>query len=135
MAEDRLLARLTEICLGLPEATRELHGQHAGFRVRGKTFAYYLDDHRGDEGIVGLVCKVPAGENEALIEANPDRFYLPAYVGPRGWIGLRLDTEKVDWGEVAELATDSYLLTAPKRLARAAEEELRKAAKSKQVKA
>jgi hypothetical protein len=114
--EDPRLSRLTEICLGLPEATRELSLPHATFRVRKKTFAYYLDNHRGDEGIVGLACKAPAGENTALAADDPDHFYIPAYVGPRGWLGFRLDTGDVDWDEVEGLVTRSYLLTAPKRL-------------------
>ena len=112
---DARLERLSEICLGLPEATRERTGRHATFRVRNKTFAYYLDDHHGD-GVVGLACKAAAGENETLVAADPERFYVPAYVGPRGWIGLRLDRDEVDWDEVAGLVVASYLLTAPKRL-------------------
>ena len=115
-AEDHRLARLSEICLALPEATREYNGQHATFRVRTRTFAYYLDDHNGD-GIVAAVFKAPWGENDALAEAHPDRFYKPAYIGPRGWLGLRLDTGTVDWTEVAEFVAQSYLLVAPKRLA------------------
>jgi phosphoribosylglycinamide formyltransferase-1 len=110
------LARLTELCLALPEAERELSGRHAGFRVRGRTFAYYLDDHQGD-GIVGLVCKAPPGASEALVAAAPERFYRLAYLHHRGWIGLRLDRGPVDWDEAAGLATDSYVLVAPKRLA------------------
>ncbi len=109
--------RLSEICLGLPEATYERAGRHAGFRVRKKTFAYFLDDHRGDEGIVGLVCKAAPGENEARVASDPDRFYMPAYLAHRGWIGFRLDTAAVDWDEAEGLVVGSYLLTAPKRLA------------------
>ena len=86
------------------------------FRVRNRTFAYYLDDHHGD-GIVALACKAPDGLNEALVAADPERLYQPAYIGPRGWTGLRLDTASVDWAEVADLVTESYLLVAPKRLA------------------
>ena len=115
--EDRRLTRLTRICLELPEATREDSGRHATFSVRKKTFAYYLDDHRGDEGIVGVVCKVRPGESAALIAEGPERFYAPAYLAHRGWVGLRLDTTRVDWQEVAGVAVTSYLLTAPKRLA------------------
>ncbi len=110
------LERVSEICAELPEATRELSGRHAVFKVRGRTFAYYLDDHHGD-GMVGVVFKAPAGGNEGLIAANPDRFYMPAYIGPRGWVGLRLDTRSVDWTEVADFVTDSYLAVAPKPLA------------------
>jgi hypothetical protein len=108
------LERLSEICAGLPEAERELSGSHAIFRVRGRTFAYHLDDHHGD-GIVGVVFKTPA--NEGLIAAQPDRFYMPSYIGHRGWVGLRLDTGPVDWTEVSDFIADSYLAVAPKRLA------------------
>jgi hypothetical protein len=114
--EDRRLIRLTEICAALPETTREYNGQHATFRVRNKTFAYFLDDHHGD-GIVAVTCKAPWGETDLLIASDPDRFYKPAYIGPRGWVGLRLDRGSIDWAEVADLVTDSYLMTAPKRLA------------------
>jgi len=113
---DARLTRLTKICLALPEATRQVMGRHAGFYVRKKTFAYFLDDHHGD-GIVGINCKVLPGDNTALIAADPRRFYMPAYVGPKGWVGLRLDTGKIDWEEVAELVTHSYRLVAPKRVA------------------
>lgn len=108
--------RLTGICLALPEATRDYNGQHATFRVRNKTFAYFLDNHHGD-GIVGLTCKAPAGANEALATADPNRFYLPAYLHHRGWLGLRLDGRSIDWDEVQDFVTDSYAFVAPKRLA------------------
>ncbi|HLK21708.1 MAG TPA: MmcQ/YjbR family DNA-binding protein [Bryobacteraceae bacterium] len=114
--EDPRLTRLTKICLALPETTRQTHGAHAGFQVRKKSFAWFLNDHHGD-GIVGMCCKVIAGDNTALAAAQPDRFYIPAYVGSRGWVGLRLDRGKIDWEEVAELIHGSYRLTAPKRLA------------------
>jgi len=116
--EDYRLTRLTRICLAMPEATRELMGRHAGFCVRNKKFAYFLDDHHGD-GIVGITCKVLPGDNRALIASNPARFYMPAYVGSKGWVGLRLDVGEVDWEEVEELVTHSYRLVAPKRLAAA----------------
>jgi hypothetical protein len=116
--EDERLVRLTKICLALPQAEREIQGLHASFKVKKKVFAYFLNDHHGD-GIVGVVCKVLPGDNAALIKADPKRFYMPAYVGPRGWVGLRLDAGKVDWGEVQELMTGSYQLTAGKRLAEA----------------
>ena len=110
------LVRLTAIGLGLPEATRELQGDHASFRVRKKVFAYFLNNHHGD-GIVSVCCKVLPGDNTALIGADPTKFYMPAYIGSRGWVALRLDTGKVDWEEVEELVRGSYRLTAPKTLA------------------
>jgi predicted DNA-binding protein (MmcQ/YjbR family) len=114
--EEPRLVRLTRICLALPEATRECMSSHAGFHVRKKTFAYFLNDHHGD-GIVSVACKALPGENTALAAAQPDRFYLPAYIGPKGWVALRLDIGKVDWEEVAELVDASYRQIAPKRLA------------------
>ena len=91
-------------------------GNHAGFKVGKKIFAYFLNNHHGD-GIVGMWCKVMPGENAALIAASPKRFYMPAYVGPRGWVGLRLDAGRVSWKEVAELVRCSYRLVAGKKLA------------------
>ena len=112
--EDERLVRLTKICLGFPRAEREIMGSHAGFKVKKKIFAYFLNDHHRD-GIVGVVCKVLPGDNAALIKADPKRFYMPAYVGPRGWVGLRLDVARVNWGEVMELAKGSYQLVAGKK--------------------
>ena len=114
-SEDRRLSRLTRICLALPEAARRDSGSHAAFLVRKSTFAYFLNDHHGD-GIVSVACKALPGDNTALAVAQPERFYLPAYIGPRGWIALRLDRGEVDWDEVAELVVGSYRLIAPKRL-------------------
>jgi predicted DNA-binding protein (MmcQ/YjbR family) len=114
--EDERLVLFTKICLGFPRAEREMMGSHAGFKVKKKTFAYFLNDHHGD-GIVGVWCKVLPGDNAALIKADPKRFYMPAYVGPRGWVGLRLDGRRIDWGEVEELAKGSYQLVTGKTLA------------------
>jgi hypothetical protein len=113
--EEPRLTQLTRICLGFPEATRECMNSHAGFQVRKKTFAYFLNDHHGD-GIISVACKALPGENTALAAAQPDRFYLPAYIGPRGWVALRLDIGKIDWEEVADLVAASYHQIAPKRL-------------------
>ena len=113
--EDQRLVRLTKICAALPEAVRERYGSHAGYRVRKKVFAYYLDNHHGD-GIVAVCFKAAHGENAQLVAVDPDRFYLPAYIGPRGWVGLRLDAGSIDWEEVGDLVVDSYRLVAPERL-------------------
>jgi phosphoribosylglycinamide formyltransferase-1 len=116
-AEDPRLAALTKICLALPEVAREVKGQHAAFAVGKKKFLYFLNDHHGD-GIVGFACKVLKGDNDAVIKANPERFYAPAYLASSGWVAMRLDRGKVDWSEVKELVTTSYRLLAPKRLTR-----------------
>jgi hypothetical protein len=115
-SQDPRLIRLTKISLALPETKRQCHGSHAAFLVRKKIFVYFLDDHHGD-GIVAVTCKALPGDNAALAAAQPARFYLPAYIGPRGWVALRLDVGKIDWDEVKELLLGSYVLIAPKRLA------------------
>jgi predicted DNA-binding protein (MmcQ/YjbR family) len=107
-------ARVLALCMALPEVTSE-GDQHLKFQVRNKTFAYYLDDHHGD-GLVALCCKAARGEAASLIASDPNRFYRPAYLGHRGWIALRLDTEVLDWDEVEELLVDAYALTAPRKL-------------------
>ena len=122
-SEDPRLARLTEVALALPEATRQIYGSHAQFLVRNRTFAYFLDNHHGD-GIVAVTGKVLPGDNKALAEAQPDRFYLPAYIASKGWVALRLDGGKIDWDEVRELLWGSYALIAPRRLAGQANRQL-----------
>jgi predicted DNA-binding protein (MmcQ/YjbR family) len=114
--EDPRLTRLTEIALSFPQTIRQIYGSHAQFLVRKKTFAYFLDNHHGD-GIVAVTCRVMPGENNALVEAQPCRFYPPAYLASRGWVALRLDVGKVDWNEIRDLLVGSYLLIAPQRLA------------------
>jgi predicted DNA-binding protein (MmcQ/YjbR family) len=115
------LKKLSATCLALPQAAREDQGSHAAFRVGKKVFAYYLNDHHGD-GIVSICCKVLPGDNGRLIAANSRKFYMPAYIGPRGWVALRLDRPTVDWSEVKELVHGSYMQTAPKRLLKLLEE-------------
>ena len=117
--EDPRLTRLTKIALELPAASRQIFGSHAQFLVRKKTFAYFLSDHHGD-GIIAVTCKVLAGDNKALVEAQPERFYLPAYLASRGWVALRLDAGKINWSEVKDLVLGSYALIAPARLAQQA---------------
>jgi len=114
------LERVAAICLSLPEVARRGQESHAAFSVRKKIFVYFLNDHHGD-GIVSVCARAFPGENKALVAAHPQKFYLPAYIGPRGWVGLRLDRGKVDWTEVRDLLTVSYLQVAPKRLAAAVE--------------
>jgi predicted DNA-binding protein (MmcQ/YjbR family) len=111
-----VLTKLEAICLALPEAAVEYSGSHATFRVRKKVFAYFLDNHHGD-GIVSVCTKTSLGENLDLSREQPAKFYMPAYIGPRGWVGLRLDRPPVDWREVAEFVRSSYRAVAPKKLA------------------
>ena len=116
--EHPILGPLSKICLALPEAVRRDLNDHADFRVRGKVFAYFLNNHHGD-GIVSVCCKSELGENVDRASREPERFYLPAYIGHRGWFGLRLDLGAVDWDEVRNLVELSYDLAAPKKLVNA----------------
>lgn len=103
--------RLRAICLALPEAEeRETWGDPT-YRVRDKIFAM---EKRGD-GRVSVWCKAPAGSQQILVGADPDRFFVPPYVGPKGWIGVRLD-KNPDWEEVKKIVERSYRLIAPKKL-------------------
>ena len=109
--------RLTEICRRLPEITYETVGDgHIAFRIRKKIFGYYMFDHHGD-GIIGFCCKSSLSEQRRMIREDSESFFVPAYVGPRGWIGIRLDLEEVDWDTVGELARQAYQATAPRKLA------------------
>jgi hypothetical protein len=111
----KTLEKITDICLALPDAQCTRSGSHATYRVRGKVFAYFLEDHHGD-GIVSVCVKAELGENEDRVRLDPERFYLPDYIGPRGWFGLRLDRGRPSWKEVAAVVGRSYRLTAPKTL-------------------
>jgi predicted DNA-binding protein (MmcQ/YjbR family) len=116
---DDCITRLSKLCLALPEAAQQDCEGHSSFLVRKRPFGYFLNNHHGD-GIVSIAVKVLPGENKALATAQPNRFYLPAYIGPRGWVALRLDRGAVDWKEVSDLLTLSYRLIAPKTLVKRA---------------
>jgi hypothetical protein len=115
--EDVGLDRVREICLAFPEAVENAENAMArpNFRVRSKIFAYYMNDHHGD-GRVAVWAKAAPGVQAALVGAHPSRFFVPPYVGPRGWIGIRMEVPGVDWEEVADLLEESYRLTAPRLL-------------------
>jgi TfoX/Sxy family transcriptional regulator of competence genes len=108
------LARLRRLCLALPEAHEKEAWGAPTFRVRDKLFAYYVNDHHGD-GRVAAWCKALHVDQQELVAADPERFFVPPYVGPSGWIGVRLD-RGLDWGIVADLVAQAYRLTAPKRV-------------------
>jgi hypothetical protein len=107
----RPIDRLRAICLALPEAEEKEAWGDPTFRVRGKIFAM---EKRGD-GRISLWCKAPPGSQMVLVGADPTRFFVPPYVGHKGWVGVRLDSEP-DWNEVEAQIRRSYRLIAPKRL-------------------
>ncbi len=122
MTKQRSLAVVREICAGLPETSeRPSHGAPTFF-VRGKrSFATVWDSHHGD-GRFALICAAPAGLQAALVEADPERFYVPPYVGHRGWIGVRLD-RGVARDEIAGILEDAYAEVAPPKLVEAARQD------------
>jgi predicted DNA-binding protein (MmcQ/YjbR family) len=103
------LTRLRKICLALPQATEQETWGQATFRVRGKIFVVVREDADG------FACKAPRGSQHVLVNADPKRFYVPPYVGHKGWVGVRLEG-RPDWDEIAKIVERSYRLVAPKRL-------------------
>ena len=107
------LARARAICLALPEATEKTAWGAPTFRIRDKMFAIYAEDHHGD-GRIALWCHAPTGAQDVLVSSEPDRYFVPPYVGVRGWIGVLLDRNDDD--EVAERVREAYCRVAPKKL-------------------
>lgn len=114
----RRKARLAELCEAYPEtvAAGSWDNEHLSLEVAGKRFGYYLYQHFGDDGRSGAVLKAAPGVQEMLVEQDPDRFWVPAFVGRNGWLGIRLDLEEPDWELIADFVRDAWLMTAPKKL-------------------
>jgi hypothetical protein len=110
------LPRLRKLCLALPEAHEVEAWGEPTFRVKNKIFAMYAEanTHHGG-GKHAVWCKASPINQRLMVEAAPDRFFVPPYVGPSGWIGVWLE-EKCDWPELADLVRDSYRMIAPKKL-------------------
>ena len=113
MAPDPL-RKLRRICLGFPETTERLsHGEPTWFIRQKTTFVNYANHHHDDR--LAFWCAAPAGSQQALVASDPERFFVPPYVGHRGWLGVYLDLP-VDWDEIAEIVEEAYRVVAPKRL-------------------
>ena len=109
------LLRVRSICLAMPEVTeRPSHSAPSFFIQAKKCFVMFIDNHHGD-GNRGLWCAAPPGEQEALVAAEPERFFRPPYVGGRGWLGVRLD-DAMDDDELEEIVVEAWRMIAPKRL-------------------
>lgn len=116
---DRTLKRIREICLALPETSERLSHGAPTFFVRDKrAFLMVLTDHHGD-GRFAIWCAAPGGIQQLLAGADPERYFVPPYVGHRGWLGVRLDRGS-DWSELAGIAEDAYTEVAPAKLVQAA---------------
>jgi hypothetical protein len=110
-----VLKRLRAVCLALPEATERLsHGAPSFFVRDKKCFLMLLDDHHGD-GRFAIWCAAPAGDQQLLVDADAEKFFVPPYVGHRGWLGVRLN-HGVDWEELTGIVEDAYCMVAPPKL-------------------
>lgn len=112
------LERLRAICLGLPEAFEQIAWGEPTFRIRKRVFAMHASaaNHHG-AGREAVWCNAPMGVQEMLVRSNPDRFFVPPYVGVKGWIGI--DLERIDGAELEALVLQSYCMVAPAKLQRA----------------
>ncbi len=113
MAKD-IAAAVREICLSFPEATEAMSHGSPDYRVRGKTFASHVVNHHGD-GRISLWLSAPPGAQQRYTESEPEYFFVPPYVGPRGWLGVHLN-HGLDWKRVAHHVREAYLNVAPKKL-------------------
>lgn len=111
MSDEDAAARIREICMALPDVVEKPFGGHTApsFRVRDKFFVMTSEDGES------MTFKAGPGVQEALVASDPERFFVPKYVGSKGWVGARLNIAQ-DWTEITELIEESYRLIAPKRL-------------------
>ncbi len=112
---DDAIVRVRQVCLAFPETNERLSHGAPTFLLRDrKAFVMFMDNHH-DDGRLAIWCHAPHGMQGALIEREPERFFVPPYVGHRGWVGVRLE-RGVDWDQVAEMIEDAYRMVAPKPL-------------------
>lgn len=112
---EKALGKVRKACLALPEVNeRPSHGAPTFFIRDKKTFVMFHDDHHGDGRLALWVAAAPGVQAE-MVDEEPERFFVPPYVGHRGWLGVRLD-RKSDWAEVAGICEDAYRAVAPKTL-------------------
>jgi hypothetical protein len=116
---EQVLGRIRKLCLALPETSERLsHGAPTFFIREKRAFLMVLRNHHGD-GRFAIWCAAPEGLQAVLVEADPEKFFVPPYVGHRGWLGVRLD-RGLDWDELAGIAEDAFAEVAPPKLVEAA---------------
>ncbi len=115
MARRSINEAVREVCLSFPEAAEVVSHGFPDFRVRGKTFATYVVNHHGD-GRVALWLNAPSGSQDHYSKSEPKHFFVPPYVGPRGWLGVHLN-KGLSWQRVAALVRQAYEKVAPRALA------------------
>jgi hypothetical protein len=111
---ENLLEQIRQFCLSLPETSERVsHGAPTFFFKNKKSFAQYHHNHHGD-GKIALWCSAPPGIQAMLVDSSPELYYVPAYVGHLGWVGMRLD-RNAEWNEIAVILGDAYLSKAKKK--------------------
>lgn len=112
--------RLAAMCETYPQTVAESRNgnEHLSLEVAGKRFGWFLYRHFGDDDRSGAVLKALPGVQESCVDEDPDRFWVPAFVGRHGWLGVRMDLEEPDWEELGDFLHDAWRLTAPKKLLR-----------------
>jgi predicted DNA-binding protein (MmcQ/YjbR family) len=110
-----VIKHLREVCLALPEAFEKEAWGECTFRVTGGSMFAMTDNNHHNSGHVGVWVKAPPMVQEILVKSDRGRFFVPPYMGPKGWVGVRLD-DHVNWEEVAGILKDGYLMSAPKKL-------------------
>jgi len=112
---DKVLALVRKICLGLPDTEEKLAWGEPTFRVHGKLFAMFSNNHHGD-GRIAVWCDAPLGAQQDLVAADPEHFFVPPYVGVGGWIGINMNTP-LPKGALAAILEQAYRTTEEKRAA------------------
>jgi hypothetical protein len=109
----RALERVRKICLALPGTEEKIsHGAPLFHVARGRSFVMFANDHHGD-GRLAIWCRAPAGAQGILVDSDPDRFFVPPYVGVSGWVGVRLDRVPARWDAVAAIIEDGWRIASP----------------------
>jgi hypothetical protein len=118
--EAEIKQRVFEMVRGFPGAEIVEVVGHLRMEIAGKRFGWCMFDHHGD-GRIQINCKARPGVQLSLAQENPVVYHVPAYVGHRGWAGIWLDVEGINWDEVRDLLFEAYLMAAPKKLLKAFE--------------
>jgi hypothetical protein len=108
--------RVRRICLSLPDTAEKIAWGTPTFRIHDRIFVMYTDNHHRDAR-AAIWCPVPEGAQAAMVSADPEQFFVPPYVGPYGWLGIRLDRDP-DWSAVAEFILEAYRIIEAKQAAR-----------------